>query len=220
MALDSFIKKYNGKGIDYDGSYGNQCVDLFRQYVKEVLDQAQPKGVVGAKDFWTNYETDPALRDNFKKIPNTPTGVPKKGDVIIWGAKYGKFGHIAVVTHADVNTFTAFSQNDPVGTLCQKRKYANYKGVLGWFEPNMNEEPTPPAKFDVEADLSSEVEADAGLKGYRWYNNKWSFVGLVEFTDFLDRENERLKVELVEAQNHKPTLQEAIKVLLSYIGVK
>lgn len=80
--------------------------------------------------------------------------------------------------------------------------------------------PEPTAKFDVNVDLSSEIEADAGLKGYRWYDNKWSFKGLVEYTDSLDRENESLRTELIEAQNKKPTLQEAIKVLLSYIGVK
>lgn len=149
MTFTQFINKYNNKGVDFDGSYGNQCVDLFRQYVKDVLGYPQPKGVVGAKDFWTNYETDKPLKDNFIKIPNTPDGVPQEGDVMVWGARYGKYGHIAMVTHADVNTFTCFSQNDPIGTLSQKRKYSSYKGVLGWFRPKTNEKPTLPLKDTV-----------------------------------------------------------------------
>lgn len=80
-------------------------------------------------------------------------------------------------------------------------------------------EPAPTPKFDVNEDLSSEIENDAGLKGYRWYDNHWSLVGLVKFTDSLDRENEKLKSELAESNNRKPTLKEALAVLLSYIGV-
>ena len=37
MCLDEFVKKYENKKVDFDGVYGAQCVDLFRQYVKECL---------------------------------------------------------------------------------------------------------------------------------------------------------------------------------------
>ncbi|WP_252722587.1 hypothetical protein [Treponema phagedenis] len=40
MSLDEFVKKYLGKKVDYDGHYGAQCVDLFRQYCKDVLNPA------------------------------------------------------------------------------------------------------------------------------------------------------------------------------------
>jgi len=134
MTLDTFIKTYNNKKVDFDGKYSSQCVDLFRFYVRDVLGLSQPKGVVGAKDFWTAYESDKNLKDNFEKIPNTPTGVPQAGDVMIWGSRYGKYGHIAIVTHATVNEFTAFSQNDPIGSASVKRKYS-YNAVLGWLRP-------------------------------------------------------------------------------------
>lgn len=77
--LEKFFSTYQGKAVDFDGHYGDQCVDLFRLYVKEVLKQPQPKGVAGAKDFWTNYETDTNLNQYFHKIPNTPDGVSKAG---------------------------------------------------------------------------------------------------------------------------------------------
>lgn len=129
MNLDQFITKWNGKGIDWDGSYGFQCVDLYRMYVKEVLGFPQSPSVPGAKDIWNTTLT------NFTKIPNTPDGVPQKGDVMIWGASYGPYGHVAVVTEATVNTFKCFSQNDPVGSLPSIRWYKSYAGVTGWLRP-------------------------------------------------------------------------------------
>lgn len=133
--FDNFIKKYNGKAVDFDGRYGDQCVDLFRQYCKEVLGlEKQPVGVGGAKDFWTNFHRDPALYNNFKLIPNTPMFIPRKSDVMIWGRSYGPYGHIAVITEAGLMTFKAFSQNDPAGTKSHIKKY-NYKNVLGVLRP-------------------------------------------------------------------------------------
>ena len=68
MTIDQFITKYLGKKVDWDGAYGGQCVDLFRQYLNDVLNFPQPRGVVGAADFWTNYDSDPNLKNNFQKI--------------------------------------------------------------------------------------------------------------------------------------------------------
>ena len=133
MTFNEFITKYNGKGLDWDGAYGFQCTDLYRYYCHEVLRVPQSPPVVGAKDIWNTY-----LKDHFTRIENTPEGVPQAGDVMIWGSQYGPYGHVAVVTSANVNSFTCFSQNDPVGTLCQLRNYKNYRGVLGWLHPNLN----------------------------------------------------------------------------------
>lgn len=127
MTLNDFVKKYDGKCVDWDSHYGFQCVDLYRQYVKEVLDLPQTPPVVGAKDIWTSDLT------NFEKITNTPDGFPLPGDVMIWGAKYGPFGHVAICTAADVNTFTCFSQNDPVGSPCVIKTYKNWSYLLGWL---------------------------------------------------------------------------------------
>lgn len=129
MTLSQFIDKYTGKGIDFDGSYGNQCQDLYRQYVKEVLNLPQTPPVVGAKDNWTANTPD------FDKIPNTPTGVPPVGSIMIWGAKYGPYGHVAIVTSATVTQFTCFSQNDPSGSLCGLKTYKTYGATLGWMVP-------------------------------------------------------------------------------------
>lgn len=129
ITLQEFIDKWNGKGADWDKSYGNQCVDLYRFYVNEVLGFAQTPPVPGAKDIWTSDTP------NFEKIANTPTGIPEPGDVMIWGSKYGPYGHVAIVTKADLNTFTCFSQNDPSGALCGLKDYKTYTPVIGWLHP-------------------------------------------------------------------------------------
>lgn len=137
MTTNEFVTKYLGKKIDFDGQVEGQCVDLFRQYVKEVLLYPQPKGVVGAKDFWTNYPTDPNLNQYYDRIPNDPTAVPKNGDVMLWDKTAGDgFGHVSVFIEGNVNTFTSFDQNWPTLSKCTKTQhtYTNPK-VLGWLRP-------------------------------------------------------------------------------------
>ncbi len=38
MNYDEFVNEYIGEGIDYDGVYGVQCVDLTQLYVDKVFD--------------------------------------------------------------------------------------------------------------------------------------------------------------------------------------
>lgn len=131
MYFKDFVKKYNNKFIDYDGAYGSQCVDLFRQFNKEVLEIAQPKGVNGAKDFWTNFDSDPNLYNNYTKISNTPTFVPQEADVAVWNS--GTYGHIAICTgEGNVSKFESFDQNYPIGSACKTvtHNYSNFLGVL------------------------------------------------------------------------------------------
>ncbi len=136
MTLEQFVSKYNGKAVDFDGAYGFQCVDLFRFYNRDVLNIEQPKGVNGAKDFWSNYASDPNLYNNFDKLSNTPEFVPKPGDVMIWNGYYGPYGHIAIVTIADINKFTCLSQNDPTGRETHLKEYT-YSKVYGVLRPKV-----------------------------------------------------------------------------------
>ncbi len=136
MTLQQFVDKYNGKKWDWDNAYGAQCVDLFRFYNKEVLGIPQPKSVNGAKDFWSNYSSDSILNQNFQKITNTPEFISKPGDVMIWNGYYGQWGHIAIVTQADINNFTCLSQNDPTGRETHLKEYT-YSKVYGVLRPKV-----------------------------------------------------------------------------------
>ena len=129
MTIDSFFNKWNGKVCDWDGYYGGQCVDLYRQYVAEVLGVPQSPPVTGAKDIWITY-----LSAYFTRISNSPTNSPQKGDIIIWGTGLGPYGHVAIANTANSLTLNSFDQNYPVGTKCHFQNHT-YKGVLGWLRP-------------------------------------------------------------------------------------
>jgi len=129
MTHQEFVTKYNWRAIDYDGAYGPQCVDLFRQYLKEVLNVSQPPSVGGAKDLWNNY--DPRY---FDRINNGPLDIPKKGDIPIWDARAGGgHGHVAIVETANLFSFTSFDQNWPVGTYCHFQGHNYFGGLVGWL---------------------------------------------------------------------------------------
>ena len=91
MTLTQFIKKYLGNKVDFDGQFGFQCVDLYRQYCSEVLNIPQTPGVSGAKDIFKNpgvlkTTVDNALSDYMR------------GDVLIWGeSKTNRYGHVAIL---------------------------------------------------------------------------------------------------------------------------
>lgn len=137
MTVDEFFKKYNGKGIDFDGFYGFQCMDLAQQYVKDCVGGKQLGGP-NAKDCWTNYP-----KETFDRITNTPTGVPQLGDIVIWGAMPGNvYGHIAVYYAGNTVNFTSFDQNWPVGSTSHFQVH-NYNYVLGWLRPKVSPTPTP-----------------------------------------------------------------------------
>jgi hypothetical protein len=129
MTPQEFFTKYNGKGIDYDNYYGFQCMDEYRQFVKEVLNFPQSPSVSGAIKVWDTY-----LKDRFDRISNSDTNFPECGDVIIWGAGVGEYGHIAICSSANKDNFISFDQNWPVGSLCHYQNHS-YKNVLGWLKP-------------------------------------------------------------------------------------
>jgi len=130
MTFDEFITKYNGKGIDFDGWFGDQCVDLMNQYVLEVLGVANPSSVLPGDTAYHIYQN--AKDPRFTKVPNTPTGVPQKGDIVFWDTTLGPAGHVAVFITGDTTNFTSFDQNFPTGSLCHSQNHS-YNSVAGWL---------------------------------------------------------------------------------------
>lgn len=134
MTYQQFKDKWNGKFCDYDKAFGFQCVDLMRQYMKEVMGLEPYKvlpGATYAKQLFWNYKTGP-----LSKISNGPSNFPKKGAIVFWTTYpfvTGIAGHVGIVDSADANTLIVFSQNYPSGSACSLRKFS-YKGVIGWLE--------------------------------------------------------------------------------------
>lgn len=127
----------NNGGIDYDGAYGRQCVDLAQHYADKVL------GISGAffnlnyaYEIYTNYSKLPKIKNNFKLIDATVHGeYPKRGDVVVWSKKKnGYAGHVAICLSGDETGFTVFEQNyDGKGSI-REHKYS-YSLVNGWLRP-------------------------------------------------------------------------------------
>lgn len=138
MTTQEFFDKYNNKGIDFDGYYGFQCMDLAHQFAVEVNSQDFP-AAPAAKDVWGKTIA------GYDKIANTPDGVPQKGDIIIWGTGVGAYGHIAVFDHGNQNAFTSFDQNWPLNSLCHYQNH-NYNGVLGWLRVKVAPSQSPPVQ--------------------------------------------------------------------------
>jgi len=111
MTLQEFIEKYLGKKVDFDGVYGAQCVDLARQYWKEVWEIPQPEGVDGAQEFVTKYEDKPIMQKHIQLFKAGHLVV--RGDIVIFGASgANKYGHIAIFNKwLDAHTMEVFEQD-------------------------------------------------------------------------------------------------------------
>ena len=131
MKLDEFINKHINTKVDFDNAFGAQCVDLFRQYCKDVLNIPHTGAVEGAKDVFLNYDKLPLEQKYFKKYS---TNNPKPADVIIWNeTKTNKYGHIAIVVSSLSNNKVLVFEQDGFkqdGAKLAIRTTENMLGVL------------------------------------------------------------------------------------------
>jgi len=131
MTLKDFIKKYDGKVIDFDGAYGRQCVDLFNQYIKEVWGIKEPIKEFPVASAYQLFDKAKA-KPNFITQLNGPNDVPQAGDVIIWNQGVGPHGHVGIYVDGDVMKFNCFEQNWNNIQKCVKNSHS-YNHITGWF---------------------------------------------------------------------------------------
>ena len=109
MTLDKFVKEYEGKKIDYDGSYGAQCVDLVRLYIHLVWNLPQPKSIISAYEAYTRW-----LRcgNGFNEISWKSITKIARGDIIVFPpTDTNSHGHIAIVLDVTGDEVLCFEQN-------------------------------------------------------------------------------------------------------------
>jgi len=129
MTLQQLITKWQGKYVEVAGSSNalNQCVDLANLYIRDVL------GLPIIE--WTNAVDFPSKAgDKYEYILNTPTNIPKEGDIIVWKPSPG---HIAVFIEGNVDTFRSFDQNFPIGSPCHIQNHT-YLNVIGWLQSKIS----------------------------------------------------------------------------------
>ena len=81
----AWVKSLEGQGIDYDGAYGNQCVDLIKAY----YDFLGVTPVSGNANTYT-YNSLPA---GWQRIEDA---TPQPGDILVYTG--GSYGHVAIYT--------------------------------------------------------------------------------------------------------------------------
>lgn len=139
----AWAKAQKGKGIDYDGYYGYQCMDLAAAYIMYVTDNKYRT--------WGNAID--AIRNSFGSyatiIKNTPSFVPKAGDVVVWTTgNFSTYGHIAIVLNGnpggDLQTITVIEQNFLGGgasfTEMATVRTHDYTGITHFIRPNFKTE--------------------------------------------------------------------------------
>lgn len=123
MTLKRFIVNNLNKKVDFDNKFGFQCVDLYRQYCKDVLGIPQTPAVEGAKDIWENHGSLKQSKDSFAI-----------GDILIYDSTpSNKYGHVCIlVSLLDSDTFIVFEQNgfEQSGAKLTVRNTTNLLGSL------------------------------------------------------------------------------------------
>ncbi len=122
QSLPAFVNKWKNH---YCGS--GQCVALGHEWAR-ATGQDVPTHAYAYQFGYTNPT-------GWRWITNTPKGVPSPGDLVIWGCKPSAglpYGHIAVFSSGNTNSFMSFDQNWPLSTPCHLQNH-NYNYVIGWL---------------------------------------------------------------------------------------
>ena len=138
MSLNEFIAKYRGQRVR-----GGSCVQLFRQYIKDVWNLPPLEGLGedgGAEGLFTRYDTDvgPLSRKYLERIAFTGDNSPQPGDVLIYRATdTNRWGHVGIFVEPSVrkDTHIIFDQHG-FGSQAGDGAQLRSRGVgelLGWL---------------------------------------------------------------------------------------
>lgn len=115
----AWAKAQLGKGLDYDGVYGNQCVDLIKYYYAYF-------GVA-------NYAMGNANAYMSNSLPSGWTrvyGGYQPGDVAVWNTNHscstcntGGLGHVGIITSVNGSKFSAVNQNFNSKAYCTENNF-------------------------------------------------------------------------------------------------
>lgn len=138
--IDDWFRGAVGRGMNLDRAYGYQCADVANDYCNHLFGRWQG-GIIGlgnAKDMFPTADT--AYWERIYNNLNDPNLIPKRGDVIFWGAsRNNPYGHVAVVESADTSGANVVEQDgfrNTTPAYRAKRGYV-YAGMpcIGWLRP-------------------------------------------------------------------------------------
>lgn len=131
MKFNEFVEDVKRKGgVDTDGYYGKQCMDLYNYYCRHVLELGGNTGADYAKNILRNNY----VMENVQRINNYAAFVPQKGDIAVWTGEI--YGHVAIcLGQADINTFKTIDQNWKLQKLTEEVHNYTYLAPLVFLRP-------------------------------------------------------------------------------------
>ncbi len=131
MTLQELINRYNGKPVEVeDPSNVDQCMDLAFAWTDSL---GIPRAAIRRLYAYQVYtQPNDLTRQHFDIIAKA--GIPRAGDLMVWGTSVGVAGHIAIFVSGNSSGFTSFDQNWPPGSKAHLQSHT-YSGVLGWLRP-------------------------------------------------------------------------------------
>jgi CHAP domain. len=155
MTTQDFLNQFNGRYVDFDGAFGNQCVDLVQFYNRDVVGNSI-RFIGNAKDLYSQTTSF-----------YTQAQDPKVGDIAVFGAMTGNpYGHTGVVSAVYSNdSFDLLEQNDPTGTPSHYKRYSR-ANLIGFLRPKKGE--SMPSLEQSLADLFKIVDESNKDKDRLW----------------------------------------------------
>ena len=175
----NWAKAQIGESLDYDHTFGAQCVDLIFYYYNFLGEDV----VWGnGSDFATN-----SLPVGWSRVPYSNGVVPQPGDIAVWTYAASSDGHVAIVLSGDANGFTAIDQNWS-GQYC-KEIYHNYSyGTLACFiRPDFEKLSIKPGIYTIHSardwNKVIDISGDSTAAGAN-----------IQLFDFLDNDVQKFRV--------------------------
>ncbi len=157
MLMDDWIKDVKAKGgVDRDGHYGKQCMDLYNDFAHRVLEVEGKTGCASAKLIITKDKT---IKKYTKQIKNTPSFIPQKGDIAVWQG--GEYGHVAIVrdNKSTVNVLRTIDQNWTPQKLTEVNHNYTDLGPLYFLRP-LDQSKIVPVKEEVKSEVKEPVKEE------------------------------------------------------------
>lgn len=123
-----------GKGVDADGYYGFQCVDLDNYFVKKYTGRLLGGNAIDL----LNSAKNAGFVVEYNKVGDL-NSYPKPGAFFVMSVPYHQYGHTGVVISADAYTMTTVEQNIDgnadalINGAPARNNKRDYTGVIGWF---------------------------------------------------------------------------------------
>ncbi len=134
----NWAKAQINKGLDYDGMYGNQCVDLIKYYYQYLG--------------YANYANGNACAYAYNNLPPGWTRVYSNfqpGDIAVWKVNHScrtcstsSLGHVGIITSADSVGFNAVNQNFNNQAYCTENWF-NCSALQCAIRPDFTSAPAP-----------------------------------------------------------------------------